>query len=66
MGIEVCGFGDCVKVLRVDGLWVLDAYVTARSLDEVACYFSDSWRGEFKVYRCLVNFLLFVLFERVL
>ena len=66
MGIEARGFGDRVKVSRADGLWVLDAYATARSLDEVACHFPDPWRGESKAHRRLVNPLLFVLLERAL
>ena len=49
-----------VKVARADGLWVLDAYATARSLDEVACHFPDPWRGASKARRRLVNPLLFV------
>ena len=66
MGIEARGLGDRVKVSRADGLWVLDAYATARSLDEVACHFPDPWRGESKAHRRLVNPLLFVLLERAL
>ena len=60
MGIEARGLGDRVKVSRADGLWVLDAYATARSLDEVACHFPDPWRGASKARRRLVNPLLFV------
>ena len=58
--------GARVKVARADGLWVLDAYATARSLDEVACHFPDPWRGASKARRRLVNPLLFSMLETAL
>jgi len=47
-----------VRVVSMDGLWMLRDFIQPASVDECCVYFPDPWRGENKAKRRLVNDLL--------
>lgn len=52
-----------VRVVSMDGLWMLRDFIQPASVDECCVYFPDPWRGENKAKRRLVNDLLLEVLE---
>lgn len=55
-----------VRVVNIDGVWLMRDFIPENSVSECCVYFPDPWTDERKAHRRLVNPLLLSLLERVL